>query len=293
MGFEPNDNYQNMRRKLFLCWCFLSSVAAVILVIHFAGCKKTCCTIGYELVTDSVYAFTYHSAMCHVTITSEDSDSITECGVCWSTRSSPTTGDDTTVIRYGQYSFSSLLHDLNGSMVYFVRAYVTNNKGTKYGNELSFKTPKAPVFTIGENYAGGIIFYIQTPGYVHGLIAATADQGDNTAWGCPGILITGTDSSNGKYNTLAITTECTLTDIAAKICQDFTSVYDTGWYLPSKEELTLLYHNRNYVGGFTGGFYWSSTQSDADSAWGQSFADSSQVIFSKDKKIHVRAIRAF
>jgi hypothetical protein len=65
------------------------------------------------------------------------------------------------------------------------------------------------------------------------------------------------------------------------------------WYLPSEEELILLYEQRNVMGGFAKGYYWSSSQDDPYSAWLQSFANGSQNDGSKNNACHVRPIRAF
>jgi len=175
------------------------------------------------------------------------------------------------------------------------KSYATNIAGTIYGNEVSFKTSAAPVFTLGENYGGGIIFYIDTTG-VHGLIAAQADAGNDAEWGCTGTSIPNVQSSafgTGRNNTDTITWYCITPGIAASICHLFASVYDTGWFLPSRDELDTLYVRRNIVGVFKNALYWSSTQSGPDSAWVKNFHDGSQGKSKKDVKINVRPVRAF
>ena len=46
------------------------------------------------------------------------------------------------------------------------------------------------------------------------------------------------------------------------------------WVLPSKDELHDLFLNKDDIGGFSGPFYWSSTEVDADRAWQQFFSGS-------------------
>ncbi len=65
-------------------------------------------------------------------------------------------------------------------------------------------------------------------------------------------------------NSGSVTTE----NYAARLCDIL--VIDTfeDWFLPSKEELDLMYVNlkSNGWGGFTTGFYWSSSEVAAGSA---------------------------
>jgi len=43
------------------------------------------------------------------------------------------------------------------------------------------------------------------------------------------------------------------------------------WRLPTKEELNILYLNKDLIGNFTYGWYWSSTESYGDRIWVQGF----------------------
>lgn len=44
-----------------------------------------------------------------------------------------------------------------------------------------------------------------------------------------------------------------------------------GWRLPTKDELTVLYQNKDKIGGFEIGYYWSSTEYNDDDAYYQFF----------------------
>lgn len=93
---------------------------------------------------------------------------------------------------------------------------------------------------------------------------------------------------------------------AARICNELT-ITEGGktygdWYLPSKEELSLMYQNKaiinanaNANGGssFASPFYWSSTEFNSNSAWYQRFDNGVQGSLSKDLFCGVRAVRAF
>ena len=65
------------------------------------------------------------------------------------------------------------------------------------------------------------------------------------------------------------------------------------WRLPSKTELEYLYEQKKVVGGFANNSYWSSTETNNDSAWFQNFLDGYQNSNSKNITLHVRAVRAF
>tara|TARA_R110001599_G_scaffold161376_1_gene349943 strand:- start:59 stop:403 length:345 start_codon:yes stop_codon:yes gene_type:complete len=67
----------------------------------------------------------------------------------------------------------------------------------------------------------------------------------------------------------------------------------TGWRLPTKDELNMLYENKEEIGGFSPNYYWSSTENDYDNAWGQYFNDGVQNYGSKLSNFNlVRSVRA-
>ena len=65
-----------------------------------------------------------------------------------------------------------------------------------------------------------------------------------------------------------------------------------GWRLPTKDELNMLYENREEIGGFANNYYWSSTEYDNDRAWGQYFNDGNQDYGYKYNLGIVRLVRA-
>ncbi|NCC14164.1 MAG: DUF1566 domain-containing protein, partial [Spirochaetia bacterium] len=89
------------------------------------------------------------------------------------------------------------------------------------------------------------------------------------------------------------------TDYAAKLCSDLVVtkngvVYDD-WFLPSKDELNLIYQNlkKNNLGGFSEDIYWSSSEKSAAYAWIQAFDDGRQNYHFRDNNYRVRPVRAF
>ena len=117
---------------------------------------------------------------------------------------------------------------------------------------------KEPKFEIGQEYLGGIIFHIDESGE-HGLVAAKSDYFERLSW-----------------------------DNAMKI-------FPIGdWWLPTKEELNLLYKQKEIVGGFATDYYWSSSEDCSGYAWIQYFGNGYQNDdYYKDYTFYVRAVRAF
>lgn len=148
-------------------------------------------------------------------------------------------------------------------------------------------------FHIGDNYGGGIIFYIDATGQ-HGLIAAPIDLGTEL-WGCDGTLIggTGTTIGTGQANTTAIVGGCSESDFAAKACYDLVLNGYSDWFLPSKGELFEIYQQKNTIGGFSNKIYWSSSEHTAYFVWVQDFSTGIQQSLSKVSDYRIRAIRAF
>jgi len=147
----------------------------------------------------------------------------------------------------------------------------------------------------GQGPAGGIVFYI-TDGGIHGLEAAPEDQAASADWGCYNTAIDGADGfkvGTGRQNTTDILAQCTEVGIAAQFANDYTLEGYNGWFLPSIEELKLLYYQRDLVGGFTHDNYWSSTENSSFYAWLQNFGSGGQTYSTKNATLNVRAVRAF
>ena len=66
----------------------------------------------------------------------------------------------------------------------------------------------------------------------------------------------------------------------------------TGWRLPTKDELYMLYKNKEEIGGFAYSTYWSSTEFDSFDAWAQGFFGGFQFGYVKFGTYYVRAVRA-
>ena len=229
--------------------------------------------------------------------TSDGGSAITARGVCWSTSTNPTTENSKTIDGAGTGAFISSITGLLFSTTYYVRAYATNSTGTTYGNEVSFTTAS---LAIGNSYQGGIIAYILQsgdPGYIagqtHGFIAAPSDQSTAIQWYNGSYTVTGATATvlgTGNANTIAIVTNQGEGSYAAKLCFDLDLGGYSDWYLPSLNELNLLFNNQAIIGGFnTSGLYWSSSEQEKFIAWVQGSGQSAL----KTLQCHVRAVRTF
>jgi DUF1680 family protein len=156
--------------------------------------------------------------------------------------------------------------------------------------------------------AGGVIFY-KNPNYATDgwryLEAAPVDQSAGAKWGCFRRAIAGargTGIGTGKRNTEEMLAACAEPESAASVCANYSLNGVRGWFLPSRDELALLYRvwKTAAPGAFAGGgavdnvTYWASSQQTADMASHIDFADSGrQHSDDKDFPRRVRAVRAF
>jgi len=167
-------------------------------------------------------------------------------------------------------------------------------------------------YTVGQvGPAGGIVFF-DKGSYSDGwryLEAASADIAGTAEWGAYGREIgrTTTGRGAGKRNTQIIAEnlqEIGETGRAAQITQEFRQGGYADWFLPSKDELHLMYENlkQKGLGRFQNGDYWSSSEVNHSNswlgAWSQNFIDGNQsennnpIDFRNYTKF-VRAIRQF
>jgi hypothetical protein len=149
---------------------------------------------------------------------------------------------------------------------------------------------------------GGIVFYDK--GFFSGgwrYLEAAPQSAEFTAqWGARGKEIGGTARivGGGRQNTLTVMDSLRQQGESGKAVQQCFVMHTGGvvdWFLPSKDELDLMYKNlkAKELGGFSNGPYWSSSQIDLNYAWTQNFRDGTQNHDFKETPCLVRAIRAF
>jgi hypothetical protein len=155
-------------------------------------------------------------------------------------------------------------------------------------------------YSIGQHVPalGGYIFYLDGSG-CHGLVAKTQDEPSGYLW------------SSNNFDTWAFASgifggaQNTKKSIARAVANGSTCPAATqasltdgfnDWYLPSKDELDMMYVNLHLqgLGGFANGGYWSSTEFNSIFAWAQSFSSGNQFDANKDAYGgYVRSVRAF
>jgi hypothetical protein len=172
-------------------------------------------------------------------------------------------------------------------------------------------SPGAGNFThyIGELYQGGIIVALwKESGVEKGIIASLINVGF-VPWSNLTTTLIGASAQsirNGQANTTAIITQPGHITSAALLCNDYTNVNTgtgvyTDWYLPAIWELEQCFNSAFVVNkvigdanGFIGEFYYSSTESANNTAWGISFITCYALNTGvKANPSRVRAIRRF
>ncbi|MEX0810884.1 MAG: DUF1566 domain-containing protein [Chitinophagales bacterium] len=150
-------------------------------------------------------------------------------------------------------------------------------------DSITYSNTAPPSYTVGDTGQAGIIFY-DKGSYSNGwrYLEVYPDYMNQSLWGCSGQSISGTSDAigTGQANTTAILNGCATPGIAARVVDNFfTNIngvnYDD-WFLPSVEELNMLYlsynsSQLNYSFLMNGNqSIWSSTQSStspSNSAW--------------------------
>lgn len=158
--------------------------------------------------------------------------------------------------------------------------------------------------------AGGWIFYdkgVYFEGWRY-LEAAIYDSAANSSivWGTDGYEgfdvpgANGTAVGTGLQNSLDIVNgDPAANNTSAKLCLDKSmsngGVNYADWFLPSKDELNLMFVNLKSagVGNFVNSDYWSSSEIDKYTAWGQGFGSGTAYAGGKHLSESVRCVRAF
>jgi hypothetical protein len=115
---------------------------------------------------------------------------------------------------------------------------------------------------IGDDYAGGIVFYLDGNG--GGKVCAKSHT-----------------ESAGDWSE------------AINYAMDLVDSGFDDWYLPTKNELELVYTQIGVLGNFLPSYYWSSSEHSGDLAWSVGFSSGVPDYRGKNFSLRVRAVRAF
>lgn len=213
----------------------------------------------------------------------------------------------------GKWVQLTINNDMKTAWGFIQGGYVSVNASSLASSEFlsvsSLSFEDANPLAIGQTYKGGIIFYLDKTGK-HGLVAAPKDILDSdgnpaTATWYNGLYIAtgaaGTAIGTGQANTTTIIANQGTGSYAAKLADDLVVGKYSDWYLPSKDELNMMYKNIGQgapapltnSGGFASSSYWSSSESGGSNSWGQYFSNGNQYSSNKGYSLLVRAVRAF
>lgn len=203
----------------------------------------------------------------------------------------------------------------NTEYCYTVSAYDASNDESEESEQSCATTLTTSTYSLLDTGpAGGIIFYDKgsySNGWRYLEAAPASTEWTHIEWGDVETLISGADGTafgTGEQNTAdIIAVQGTGSTYAAQLCEGLSYGGYEDWFLPSKDELDLIYENLylNEVGGFppeenlNPNHYWSSSQlpSMDNFAWAQIFSSTfngSQFEDNwDDNSTCVRAVRAF
>jgi hypothetical protein len=160
---------------------------------------------------------------------------------------------------------------------------------------------------IGEEFGGGVVFHLwkDASGVEHGLIVDKTDLSTSQAWSNVDQTLIGSaaQSWNGLSNCNAVISQAGHTNSAAALCLNSSNGGQNDWYLPSIQELHMLWNNYytvaeslSQISGATilqPEFYYSSVECGSNGAIAFSFSVGMTDCGDKINTYSVRAIRAF
>ena len=161
---------------------------------------------------------------------------------------------------------------------------------------------------IGEEFGGGVVFHLwkDASGVEHGLIIDKTDLSTAQVWSNINATLIGASAQSiwdGLSNSNAIVGQAGHTSSASALCLNSTNGEQSDWYLPSVQELNMLWNNYytvvrslTQISGATQlqlASYWSSTEYANSTAWSFTFYAGYANANGKSATYFVRAVRAF
>jgi hypothetical protein len=163
----------------------------------------------------------------------------------------------------GKGNFSCNATNLTPNTKYYVRAYAGINAGG--GND-----------NYNNMFYGNIVEFTTDTGYV----APPPPPSEYIALPAAGIAVQKSDLSNGvNWNSAHLL-------CAGSIVGEYND-----WRLPTIDELSVLYTNRTVIGGFSTGWYWSSTEYNSSYGYALHFSSDDYDYQHKNNSYSVRCVR--
>ncbi len=247
-----------------------------------------------RVLTQEIIEIDSNYAICSSTVTYSGGTEIIDRGICWATFSNPTISDFKSSDGTGLGAYTSTMTNLVPNTLYYCRSFATNSEGTTYGKEISFRSMVSKLY-IGMQYKGGIIFYIE-PMKGGGLLVSNDDVSSSINWACSNniSLASSKNVGSGQSNSQAILSNCGNVG-AVGYCANYKFGKYDDWFLPSVDELALIYKNLKETDKekFSSGYYWSSTQKDEINAFRYGFMGGNLGDADKTSNQFVRAVRRF
>ncbi len=192
---------------------------------------------------------------------------ITQKGFVWNITGNPIINGNQPQGKFTQEgegvgNFESLIAQFVPNKTYKIRAYAQNEVGLIYGPESTFTVNNySQGHYIGESFAGGVIFYLDETGQ-HGMVRSSETIGPYL-YGC-GDVNSNSDISfgSGPQNTANMVGSCSGLTTGATEVLNYNMNGFSDWFLPSKEELELVFQNSILTGVSSNvdGLYLTSSQ---------------------------------
>ena len=283
------------------------------------------------VVTSTVTQITVSSAVMGGNITSDGGATVTERGVVYSTSQNPDINDINNFIcpcGSGTGEFTYTATTLKSNTTYYVRAYAKNEKGTAYGEQVSFTTAEAisetPVY-VDLGLPSGIKWADRNVG-----ATKPWEYGDHFAWGETSTKDNYSEETYSHVKVIRgnyVIAKYKGSDYSILLAEDDAATAKWGgeWRMPTKEERDELYEycnwewtTKNGVEGYkvtskqngnsiflplagcidgdwtntAYGFYWTSTVNTENTwnAYDINFTSSS-VLMNDDVRVYGRSVR--
>lgn len=218
------------------------SIFALISFLFFSCTKENKHSKSLPIVsTNQVSDLNSFSVKAGGNVTSDNGFYVLAKGVCWSLSSNPTLEDNFTEDGNDLGSFTSTVTGLEGGKTYYLRAYATNNKGTAYGNNISFNTPSSQGTVTDKegNVYSTIVIGSQT--WMAENLRSTK-YSDGSSIPQDGYYFYNNDISNKNTHGVLYTWDIAMKGEAASnsVPSNRQGVCPQGWHIPSDEEWKIL-----------------------------------------------------